>query len=220
MEAFLKRTNSNGCSASKRTSSLKEQSTCSVEVHLKKKIKREKTYQSDIESDEYQIDTPPLEPPPDARRDGTPDSLTDDDVEKGSELEDAHTARPTAIETCLPETKSGKQATEEYQDFKASQEDAADSASARLDSRAWVKGKSSIYVDAFNLTLDTVLDEEAHLFNDKETQIFKEWRSLSYEAQFLYAYRRLMIYSLGSNFSLDTCACSSGKPRHGIALLA
>lgn len=51
----------------------------------------------------------------------------------------------------------------------------------------WTKGQSSIYVDAFNLALDTVLGHESHLFNEREMQIFKSWRQLGYEAQYLYA---------------------------------
>ncbi|RKF53630.1 Fanconi-associated nuclease 1-like protein [Golovinomyces cichoracearum] len=48
------------------------------------------------------------------------------------------------------------------------------------------KFKSSIYVDAFNLALETVLEDERHLFDVKEIQIFAYWKELNYEAQFLY----------------------------------
>jgi Fanconi-associated nuclease 1 len=44
---------------------------------------------------------------------------------------------------------------------------------------------SSIYVDAFNLALDTVLKEEAYLFSEEEAEIFAKYRSLDYEAQHL-----------------------------------
>ncbi|KAL5596905.1 uncharacterized protein BROUX77_006853 [Berkeleyomyces rouxiae] len=50
----------------------------------------------------------------------------------------------------------------------------------------WVKGESSLYVDAFNLALDTVLQDEIHLFDDKEQQVFREWRALDYQEQYLY----------------------------------
>jgi len=60
-----------------------------------------------------------------------------------------------------------------------------DDVASRIDSRRWVRGKSSIYVDAFNLALDAVLEDEAHLFDDKETAVFAAWRDLSYEAQYL-----------------------------------
>ncbi|ERS96111.1 hypothetical protein HMPREF1624_07647 [Sporothrix schenckii ATCC 58251] len=46
--------------------------------------------------------------------------------------------------------------------------------------------RSSIYVDAFNIALDTVLEQEEHLFNEKEKTVFSAWRSLDYEAQYLY----------------------------------
>ena len=49
----------------------------------------------------------------------------------------------------------------------------------------WIKGMSSIYVDAFKLALETVLDEEAHLFEEREKSIFTAWKELSYEAQYL-----------------------------------
>lgn len=43
----------------------------------------------------------------------------------------------------------------------------------------------SFYVDAFNLALETVLDEESHLFDEKEMMIFDKWKQLNYEAQYL-----------------------------------
>lgn len=49
------------------------------------------------------------------------------------------------------------------------------------------KYRRSMYVDAFNLALDTVLQDELHLFSDAEQDIFAKYRSLEYEPQFLYA---------------------------------
>ncbi|CAK7222833.1 hypothetical protein SEUCBS140593_005037 [Sporothrix eucalyptigena] len=46
--------------------------------------------------------------------------------------------------------------------------------------------RSSIYVDAFNIALDTVLEQEEHLFNEQEKAVFAAWRNLDYEAQYLY----------------------------------
>ncbi|EPS42936.1 hypothetical protein H072_3056 [Dactylellina haptotyla CBS 200.50] len=46
--------------------------------------------------------------------------------------------------------------------------------------------RSSIYVDAFNLALDTVLADESYLFDEAEHEIFKRYRELDYEAQYLY----------------------------------
>ena len=104
--------------------------------------------------------------------------------------------RVPAIETALPEVKLDEQAIEEYEVFKSSQGDqdqdspAGDSAEARLSSRGWIKGRTSIYVDAFNLALHTVLEEEAHLFDEKERAVFDQWNTLDYEAQFLYVPNR------------------------------
>ena len=41
-------------------------------------------------------------------------------------------------------------------------------------------------MDAFNLALETVLEDESHLFNEAELAVFAFWRELSYEAQYLY----------------------------------
>lgn len=101
-----------------------------------------------------------------------------------SELE-SHVGRPTAIESSLPEVKLDEEAIEEYETFRASQgEQPADTAS-RFIKREWVKGKSSLYVDAFNLALGTVLDDESHLFDAKERSLFDSWESLGYDAQYL-----------------------------------
>ena len=100
----------------------------------------------------------------------------------------------SAFEASLPAVATDKQAIEEYEALRASQvspapQDNPDSdagnPSARMGNRQWVRGKSSIYVDAFNLALDTVLEDESHLFDRKETRVFEQWRGLSYEAQYL-----------------------------------
>ena len=50
---------------------------------------------------------------------------------------------------------------------------------------SWINGQSSIYVDAFNLALETVLEDESHLFDAREMKVFNEWKQLGYEAQYL-----------------------------------
>ncbi|KAH7364599.1 VRR-NUC domain-containing protein [Rhexocercosporidium sp. MPI-PUGE-AT-0058] len=65
-------------------------------------------------------------------------------------------------------------------------EDVPEYLKSRLTQRTWIKGKSSIYVDAFNLALETVLKDEGHLFDEKEMEVFELWRQLDYEAQYLY----------------------------------
>ncbi|KAI1277218.1 VRR-NUC domain-containing protein [Xylaria sp. FL0933] len=187
MDAFLKKANPNRRSTPHKIPSLKERPARITEEHPKKKVKRQEVYDSDADSDNYQIDTPPLKPRSDPQRSGDAlDSPADDDVIERSEAEDVHTSGPTAIESSLPEVKLDKEAIEEYENFKSSQGNDTGSPASRLEFRAWVRGKSSIYVDAFNLALDTVLEEEAHLFDAKEMSVFQEWRSLNYEAQFLY----------------------------------
>ncbi|SPQ19270.1 b12ee5da-b263-4105-bd33-49a330f06abd [Thermothielavioides terrestris] len=95
----------------------------------------------------------------------------------------------TAFESSLPAVSTDQAAIEEYETLRASQaaEDEGDTAPARTGEKGeWVRGRSSIYVDAFNLALDTVLEDEAHLFDEKEKCVFRQWRGLSYEAQYLY----------------------------------
>ncbi|KAI1618095.1 hypothetical protein EDD37DRAFT_621768 [Exophiala viscosa] len=101
--------------------------------------------------------------------------------------------RTTQLEATLPPVQSDEEAIEAYEAYKAGeyadekQKQQADGTTlSRLESRSWVRGRSSIYVDAFNLALDTVLEEEEHLFNQAELKLFKIWRELGYQAQYLY----------------------------------
>lgn len=128
--------------------------------------------------------------PPSTPRKSIKREIRDFDDEGGvdsGDKEDKEVEHKTDLESALPPVKTGEEAIEEYEAFKASHEDNTGSAEDRLEKRAWVRGKSSLYVDAFNLALDTVLDEESHLFDEAETEVFKIWRGLSYEAQYLYA---------------------------------
>lgn len=118
------------------------------------------------------------------RREVVPDSEDDEDEHDASIRH-----HDTAIESALPPVKTDQDAIDEYETMRASQLSAEEkdaSSSSEHDNRTWVRGRSSIYVDAFNLALDTVLEDEAHLFDDKEMAIFEQWRSLNYEAQYLY----------------------------------
>ncbi|KAI0009805.1 VRR-NUC domain-containing protein [Xylariaceae sp. FL0662B] len=159
-----------------------------------KRVKREGSCGSDENSDQYgsKYDSS-LKPLPRVRRENTPDLAFDnaasEQSEEQSETEtetDIHPLQPTAIESALPEVKADKEAIKEYESFRASQGDDPGTAAERLESRKWVRGKNSLYVDAFNLALSTVLDEESHLFDEKERHIFDQWNGLSYEAQYLY----------------------------------
>ncbi|RAK98973.1 fanconi-associated nuclease 1 [Aspergillus ibericus CBS 121593] len=89
----------------------------------------------------------------------------------------------TELESSLPAVQTDNRAIEEYESSRAVDEPSLEQ---RLRDGTWRKGRSSIYVDAFNLALETVLDEEAHLFDAAEMEVFKQWRELDYEAQYLY----------------------------------
>jgi Fanconi-associated nuclease 1 len=113
-------------------------------------------------------------------RDEIPDS--DEEIESGDEV--SASQRPTELESALPPVKTDKEAIDEYEAMRAAEE-VPDEMKDRLSNRSWKKGKSSIYVDAFNLALETVLEDEGHLFDEKEMEVFKQWRELDYEAQYL-----------------------------------
>lgn len=130
---------------------------------------------SDRDDDDYKS------PDEDADTSGfTVNDVSDDDDGK-----DRHT-RQTAIESALPPVSTNKEAIEEYELMRSSQVSASDEKEpATTTNRTWVRGKSSMYVDAFNLALDTVLADEAHLFDAKEQAVFEQWKQLDYEAQYL-----------------------------------
>ena len=121
-------------------------------------------------------------PRPTSRRNEAADSEADSDEEGGPLLHPSQ----TELEIALPPVKTDKEAIADYEATRATE--AGLNLHDRLGQRKWVQGKSSIYVDAFNLALDTVLDEESHLFNDPELAVFRRWRDLSYEGQYLYVH--------------------------------
>lgn len=138
---------------------------------------------SEASSDE-QVN-PPARPAPKRkrRREVIPDSEDDDDHDRFTHRHE------TALESALPHVAADEEAIEQYEVMRASQltNDEKDGPpSSDVDPKKWVRGKSSIYVDAFNLALDTVLEDEAHLFEEKEKVVFEAWRNLDYEAQYLY----------------------------------
>ncbi|KAL9127433.1 MAG: hypothetical protein Q9175_007734 [Cornicularia normoerica] len=93
--------------------------------------------------------------------------------------------RKTELESALPPVKTDKEAIAEYEATRAAEAQSLD-LHGRLGQRKWVSGKSSIYVDAFNLALETVLEDESHLFDEAEMAVFAQWREMSYEGQYLY----------------------------------
>jgi Fanconi-associated nuclease 1 len=94
-------------------------------------------------------------------------------------------SRATDIESALPPINTDQEAIDEYEAGRAARNADFEAISERLSSRKWTRGKNSIYLDAFNLALETVLAEESHLFNEAENAVFTYWNQLSYEAQYL-----------------------------------
>ncbi|KAL4941906.1 hypothetical protein BDV06DRAFT_193369 [Aspergillus oleicola] len=101
---------------------------------------------------------------------------------------DAIPSSQTDLESALPIITADEHAIEEYESSPKGKDenDKELSLQERIRDGKWRKGKSSIYVDAFNLALDTVLDEEDHLFSEVEKEVFRHWKGLSYESQYLY----------------------------------
>src|SRR5271170_6079674 len=81
----------------------------------------------------------------------------DDDSDEHVRFSDQ---RPTELESALAPVKTDKEAITEYELMRAAGEVIATNLKERLDTRNWTRGRSSIYVDAFNLALETVLENE------------------------------------------------------------
>ena len=118
--------------------------------------------------------------PPRPRSHEIPDSEADSDDEDLPPR-----ASQTELENALPAIKTDKEAIAEYEATRAAETAETLDLLGRLGQRKWIRGKSSIYVDAFNLALETVLEDEAHLFDEAETAVFEDWRGLSYKGQYL-----------------------------------
>lgn len=124
--------------------------------------------------------------PPEAEFPAFPDSRAEDI--KNEEDDGKAFISPshgTDLESALPPIKTDKDTIEDYEASRAAQQGVDLTLEERLEKRKWVRGKSSIYVDAFNLALETVLQDEVHLFDEAELALFKCWRGLPYEAQYL-----------------------------------
>ncbi|KAL6236756.1 hypothetical protein BDW75DRAFT_105150 [Aspergillus navahoensis] len=131
--------------------------------------------------------TPSDESPSPTAEDSIP--LASADEEPLTEGDDgAIPGSQTELESALPPVETDTQAIEEYESSQEPREgqEKEFSLQERMRGGKWRKGKSSIYVDAFNLTLGTVLAEEAHLFSETEKEVFQHWQELSYESQYLY----------------------------------
>ncbi|KAI9745183.1 MAG: hypothetical protein M1818_001461 [Claussenomyces sp. TS43310] len=86
----------------------------------------------------------------------------------------------TELESALLHVRADRKAISEYESLRAAEHEDL------TDTKKDLIPRGSIYVDAFNLSLDTVLEDERHLFNDSELAVFRDWRKLPYEAQYLY----------------------------------
>ena len=155
------------------------------ETPAAKRLKRHESTDSSLSrpaSDEEDVQrfSPPRQLPREI-----PDSEADsDEDEENSVL----LVRQTDLESALPPVKTDKEAIAVYEATRAAEEATAPVLHGRLGQRKWVQGKSSIYVDAFSLAFETVLEDESHLFDEAETAVFEHWRRLSYEAQYLYVF--------------------------------
>ncbi|KAI9642248.1 hypothetical protein NHQ30_009050 [Ciborinia camelliae] len=121
------------------------------------------------------------------RRTEIPDS-EDDEGEDDSDQNVAPIV--TELESALPPVDIDKNAIAKYEAMRAEDDNLPDDLKSRLNQRTWTRGKSSIYSDAFNLALETVLEDEGHLFDEKEMEVFKQWRELDYEAQYVRLFLR------------------------------
>lgn len=131
---------------------------------------------SDDEDEQERATSPPRAPPRE---------IADSESESDSDELLPRSSQPTELENSLPPIKTDKEAIREYEASRAAEPDSELDLHARLGQKKWIRGKSSIYVDAFNLSLETVLEDESHLFDEAELAVFEQWRSLSYEGQYL-----------------------------------
>ena len=112
--------------------------------------------------------------------------IPDSEAESDEEDQGGHVkSGRTELEIALAPVKTDKAAIADYEANRAAGEFDPE-LHERLGQRKWVAGKSSIYVDAFNLALETVLEDESHLFDVAELAVFETWRRLSYEGQYLW----------------------------------
>ena len=148
-----------------------------------KRVKRRESTDSSISRVGLEEDDFPRRSPSRVFPQEIPDSEADSEEE--DESQSRTTIHKTDLESALPPVKTDKDAIADYEATRAAEETVPLDLRGRLGQRSWVKGKSSIYVDAFNLALETVLEDESYLFDEAEMAVFEYWKDLSYEAQFL-----------------------------------
>ncbi|GLI79102.1 hypothetical protein PoHVEF18_007427 [Penicillium ochrochloron] len=144
-------------------------------------VKRRRTSEKDTDLENNLSEKQPPSPSPSS---GAVDTPTP--VPVTEEPDTYIPSSQTELETSLPAVQTDEDAIKAYEDSKVENDDAEPGLHVRLRDGVWQRGKSSIYVDAFNLALETVLDEESHLFDEAEMEVFNQWKDLSYESQYLY----------------------------------
>ena len=150
-----------------------------VAKRLKRLDSTDSSFSRDISDEENNDLTVELSPNPSVRE------IPDSEVESEDEDPPPRSSQ-TELENALPSIRTDKDAIAEYEATRAAETAETLELQGQLGQRKWTRGKSSIYVDAFNLALETVLEDEAHLFDEAEMTVFEQWRSLSYEGQYLY----------------------------------
>lgn len=150
------------------------------ETPVAKRLKRLDSEDSTVSRTFSEDDNATCSPPRRAAFREIPDSEAETDDEETP----PSSTQKTNLESALPPIKTDKEAIAEYEATRATETEGLD-LRERLGQMKWVPGKSSIYVDAFNLALDTVLEDEAHLFDEAEIAVFDQWKNLSYESQYL-----------------------------------
>ena len=155
------------------------------ETPVSKRLKRFASIES-IHSCASSVDSDSVQDTSELDQSTIPNSEVEaDGNEDDTEQTDDIPVHSTELESTLPLINTDKEAIDNYEALqKGVHEDDLDP-ERRLERRQWIKGKSSIYVDAFNLALKTVLEDEVHLFNETELAVFKVWQELPYEAQYL-----------------------------------
>lgn len=152
------------------------------ETPVAKRLKRLDSEDSSLSRTYSEDDDATFSPPRRAPSREIPDSEaeSDDDDDDTPPI----STQKTNLESALPPINTDKRAIAEYEATRAAETEGLE-LHERLGQREWIPGKSSIYVDAFNLALETVLEDEAHLFDEAEMTVFDQWKSLSYEGQYL-----------------------------------
>lgn len=147
-------------------------------------VKRRRTSEKDTDLESNLSEKRPPSPSPSSGAVDTPTPVHVPVIEEGP---DAYIpSSQTELETSLPAIQTDEDAINAYEASKVENDtDAEPGLHVRLRDGVWQRGKSSIYVDAFNLALETVLDEESHLFHEAEMEVFNQWKELSYESQYL-----------------------------------